>query len=281
MSSPTSPDPAQPLRDDLVFAWSSAINISLDEATPAEPQAVRRALQAHADQVHAHIELLLTHVRADPARLAALPAAAQQSITELQVRNAEPGMARCYLIAAELAQQALTRIREAGAEHDPKAQHALAEAIEDSWLPTVEPFRPGPLDRHRLPRRLARRLNPRWWYRRHRLQAAPLDHNPADAPHAIAMISMTWRSYRIAKIGYMICHTCRQGLVCKVSVAGGYRDLGLGRRLVLAAHATGPDYEWTTTPQYDTAERFWQRMARTTGASYCDDLLTPETRCPT
>ncbi len=36
---------------------------------------------------------------------------------------------------------------------------------------------------------------------------------------------------------------------------------------LLAALATAPDYEWTTTPQYDVSVRFWQRMSRVTGAS--------------
>jgi len=276
----TPPDPVDHTRDDLIFAWSSALNIRLPEDTPADPGAVRQALRSQ-PRVRAHVDLLLSRLHADPARLAAIPGAAHRRISELQAGGAEVGQLRCFLIAAELAEQALARVRHAGAESDPQAQRDLADAVMADWFPTPEPFRPGLFDRHRFPRRFLRRFDPRWWYRRWQLRTALLEHRPADAPDDVVSITVVWHGQRIATIGYLICHSCRQAQVAKVSVDTRYHNLGLGRRLVLTAHAAGPDYEWTTTPQYDTAERFWQRMARTTGArgGYRDDLLTPTTRC--
>lgn len=61
-------------------------------------------------------------------------------------------------------------------------------------------------------------------------------------------------------------------LICKVAVDGLHQNLGLGRRLVLAAFQTATGYQWTTTPQYETSVRFWERMARITGAGFRADL---------
>ena len=69
----------------------------------------------------------------------------------------EPGVTRW---AAALAERGLAMVRDVGAEHDPAAQHQLAEAISADWFPQPEPFRPGIFDRQRLPRRLARRSIP-------------------------------------------------------------------------------------------------------------------------
>jgi hypothetical protein len=41
-------------------------------------------------------------------------------------------------------------VRDASAEHDPAAQHQLAETIGAELSPQPEPFRPGTFDRHRL-----------------------------------------------------------------------------------------------------------------------------------
>jgi hypothetical protein len=54
----------------------------------------------------------------------------------------------------------------------------------------------------------------------------------------------------------------RKALICKQSIDHEYQGPGLGRRALLAALATAPDHEWTTTPQYDVSVRFWQRQAR-------------------
>ncbi|MBE1559763.1 GNAT family N-acetyltransferase [Nonomuraea africana] len=279
-SIPHAPDPdsADQTQQDLLFAWSSAINIPLEEAIPAEPGAVHEALQAKDELLQAHVDLLLTHVRADPDRLRAIGEAARQSVNELG--SADPGRVLYYLVTAELAERALSRVQAAGAEQDQQVQRRLVDEIEAAWYPAPEPFRPGLLDRHRLPRRIARRLNLRWWFLRWRLQTVTLTHRPADGPADIAVITATWRGQQLGKIGYMACDVCRQALVCKVSVDERYQNLGLGRRLVLAARAAAPAHEWTTTPQYDTAERFWRRMARTTGDSYRDDVHTADTRCP-
>jgi GNAT superfamily N-acetyltransferase len=161
--------------------------------------------------------------------------------------------------------------RRPGAEHDPAAQQQLAEAVSAEMFPQYEPFRPGLLDRHRLARRLARRLNPRWQYRRWAMRAAFLEVEPAAAPDDIATVTVVLRGEEIGKLQYQACAACRQALVCKESIDQEYQGLGLGRRALHAALATAPGYEWTTTPQDELAVRFWQRMSRTTGASLTDD----------
>lgn len=76
---------------------------------------------------------------------------------------------------------------------------------------------------------------------------------------------------KIGKLGYQACDTCRKALICKESIGPQYQGLGLGRRALLGALATAPGYAWSTTPQYDTSARFWQRMSRATGISLTDD----------
>ncbi|TMR08714.1 hypothetical protein ETD86_46550 [Nonomuraea turkmeniaca] len=283
----TSPPPEQ-TRDDLLYAVRAAIHLRFDDNVPlevdiaVEREAVRQALRAQSERVCLHVDRLLQHVRANPARLAAIPGAAVQRVEELRARQFDPGRMRRYLIAAELAEQALARVREAEAEHDPDAQRALADEAGSDWFDSMdgEPSPPGLLGRHRLPRRLVRRLNLRWWYRRWQRRTAQLRHRPAHNPADAAEFVLTWRDEQIGSITYQVCHACRQALVCKTSVGEEHQNLGLGRRLVLTAYATAPDYDWTTSPQYSTAEGFWQRMARATGASYRDDLHAPATRCP-
>ena len=83
----------------------------------------------------------------------------------------------------------------------------------------------------------------------------------------------------IGKLAYHVCGACRKALICKESIDREYQGLGLGRRALLAALATAPDYEWTTTGQYEVSVRFWQRMSRATGASLTDDP-TRDGPCP-
>ncbi len=98
-----------------------------------------------------------------------------------------------------------------------------------------------------------------------------LDVRPAAAPDGIAAVTVTLHGEDIGKLSYQVCDTCRTVLICKDSIDLEYQGLGLGRRALLATLATAPDYEWTTTPQYDVSARFWQRMSRATGASLTDD----------
>ncbi|MFD0854597.1 GNAT family N-acetyltransferase, partial [Actinomadura adrarensis] len=167
--------------------------------------------------------------------------------------------------------RALEHLRAAGVDHDPQAQRRFLDDLHAKMFPDPEPFRPGLWDPHRLPRRLLRRLHPRWWYRRWRLRTLPLVYKRAEHPRDIATIEVKRDGRRIGRIGYQICHTCRHALVCKVSVDDLHQNRGVGRRLVLAAFDTAPTYQWTTTPQYETAMRFWERMARTTGAGFRAD----------
>jgi GNAT superfamily N-acetyltransferase len=258
---------------DLLFAWSSAMNIDLRDFPARDEQAARQALDEHPrpGYVRAHVLLLVQHVQADPARLVAAATAARGRHAELDGEGEPPQRLRRYLVAAALAERGLAMIREAGAEHDPVAQHQLVETISADLFPEPEPFRPGLFDRHRLPRRLARRLNLRWQYRRWTMRSARLDVQPAAKPDGIATITVLLHGEDIGKLSYQVCAACRKALICKESVDQEYQGLGLGRRALLAALATAPGYQWTTTPQYDISVRFWQRMSRATGASLTDD----------
>lgn len=258
---------------DLLRAWAAALNITVEDFPAGDEQAARRALDAYPrpEFVRAHVQLLVEHAEADPARLAATAEAARVKHAELTATGQTGERTRHYLTAAILAERGLAVIREAGAEHDPAAQQKLAETISAGWFPQPDPFRPGLLDRHRLPRRLARRLNPRWHYRRLRVRAAHLDVRPAATADRTAMITIKLHGHQIGRLGFLVCDTCRKGLICKESISSEYQGLGLGRRALLAALATAPDFEWTTTPQYETSVRYWQRMSRATGASLTDD----------
>jgi hypothetical protein len=258
---------------DLLRAWAAALNITVEEFAAGDEHAAQQALDAYPrpEFVRSHVELLVEHAGAGPARLAAMAEAARAKHAELTAAGQAGARTRHYLTAAILAERGLAVIRDAGAEHDLAAQQKLAETISTGWFPEPEPFRPGLLDRHRLPRRLARRLNPRWHYRRLRMRSARLDVRPAVTADSIAMITTTLHGQKIGKLGFMMCGTCRKGLICKESISSEYQGLGLGRRALLAALATAPGYEWTTTPQYDTSVRYWQRMSRATGASLTDD----------
>ena len=258
---------------DLLCAWSSAMNITLPDFSPGDEQAARQALDDHPrpDYIRGHVLVLVEHVEADPARLAAVAAAARARHAGLDREGEPPPRLRPYLVAAALAERGLAMVRDAGAEHDPAAQHQLAETIMADWFPKPEPFRPGIFDRHRLPRRLARRLNPRWQYRRWAMRAARFDVRPAATPNRIARITVMLHGEDIGRLAYQVCGTCRKALICKESIGQKYQGLGVGRRALLAALATAPDYEWTTTPQSPVSARFWQRMSRATGASLTDD----------
>lgn len=215
-------------------------------------------------------------MQASPARLIAAAREARRQHAEQAAAGADPAMLNCYLIAAGLADKALAQLRAAGAVDDVDVQRRLLDELHAEMFPDPEPFRPGPWERNRLPRRLARRLDPRWWYRRWQVRRLPLVHHDAGGPSDIATIEVHRGRIRIGRVGYKICNDCRRALICKVTVEALHQNLGLCRRLVLAALQTAPDYRWTTTGQYETAVRFWERMARSTGA----ELRADNTACP-
>jgi hypothetical protein len=223
--------------------------------------------------------LLVRHVDADPARLVAAATAARVRHAELDSEDEPPENPCYYLVAAALAERGLAMIRDAGAENDPGVQRQLTETIGSKLDPPPEPFRPGIFDRHRLPRRLARRLNLRWQCRRFAVRTARLDIRLASAPHHIAAVTVTLYGEKIGQLAYQVCGSCRRALICMQSVSSRYQGLGLGRRALVAALATAPEYEWTTTPQHETSVRYWRQMSRITGASLTDDV-SHAGRCP-
>jgi GNAT superfamily N-acetyltransferase len=103
------------------------------------------------------------------------------------------------------------------------------------------------------------------------VRTARFDVRAAATPDGIAMITVMLHGEEVGTLAYQVCGACCKALICKESIDQEYQGLGLGRRALLTALATAPDYEWTTTPQYEVSARFWQRMSRATGASLTDD----------
>jgi hypothetical protein len=152
----------------------------------------------------------------------------------------------------------------------PRRRRTWSQGTYEVWPAASRAFQ-RIFGRHRLPRRLARRLNPRWQYRHWAMRAARFDVRPAATPDGIAMITVMLHREDIGRLACQVCGTCRKALICQESTRQEYQGPGLGRRALLAAPAAAPDHERATTPQYDVSVRFWQRMSRATGASLTGD----------
>src|SRR5260370_25185164 len=100
---------------------------------------------------------------ADAARLAAL---AEGCRTEGTRALAEGRAIVGYELALELIDLALNIIRDAGADAHPRAPASLLAELDEEMMPHPKLCRRRPWDRHRLARRLLRRLDPRWHHRR-------------------------------------------------------------------------------------------------------------------
>lgn len=66
----------------------------------------------------------------------------------------------------------------------------------------------------------------------------------------------------VGKLGYQVCDSCQQGLICQISLyEAAYRNVGLGRRVIRRAQEQlAPDAAWWTSGQNPQARRFWRRM---------------------
>ena len=71
----------------------------------------------------------------------------------------------------------------------PSRRRTWSQGTCEAWPAASRAFQ-GIFVRRRLPRRLARRLNPRWQYRRWAMRAARFDVRPAATPDGIAMITV-------------------------------------------------------------------------------------------
>ena len=125
--------PAGQTGPDLFFAWKLAMNIDVRAAAADDEQAAQEALDEHPRPGHVRglVQLLIEEVKADPARLQAVTAAARARHDELDRQGEPPQRLHPYLIAAALAGRGLVMIRDEATRHDParraQAGQGLAE----------------------------------------------------------------------------------------------------------------------------------------------------------
>src|SRR5260370_6220434 len=205
---------------------------------------------------------------ADAARLAAL---AEGCRTEGTRALAEGRAIVGYELALELIDLALNIIRDAGADAHPRARASLLAELDEEMMPHPKLCRRRPWDRHRLARRLLRRLDPRWHHRR-RLAAreGALVCHPATSPDAFHWTELMVGTSDVGALYYKICHRWRIGYVGKLSINEEYQGLGLGSSVLEAAReeAPAPDYCWWTSHQDSSAQPFWQLIGSRTGARH-------------
>lgn len=257
--------------DDTEQAWIYALNAHLGPDPDAldDPVARRRAERARDDRVGRYAGFLASDLDADVDRLTAA-ASACRAIGGNHER------------AADLADLALELVVAAGADSDPAARaRLLAELNPTPSGP--EPDQQGLWHRHRLPRRLLRRLDPRWWYRRAesaaRVRLAP---SPADGHAGYHRIEMLRGGFAVGELSYRLCAQCEVGFVAKISIQPEDQGRGLGSRALQLARLHAPGYRWTTSGQALEAKTFWQMTARRTRRGYrvSSDPDSSVPRCP-
>ncbi|MEU3918971.1 GNAT family N-acetyltransferase [Streptomyces sp. NPDC029004] len=81
-----------------------------------------------------------------------------------------------------------------------------------------------------------------------------------------------------ATLIWNVCHSCRHGLIAKISIIPEWQRQGLGRRLLMRALYDGPGYNWATTSQSPEGQPFFPAMAResraalTNNGQVCDHI---------
>jgi hypothetical protein len=109
---------------------------------------------------------------------------------------------------------------------------------ERTWAPDLRP--PGIWDRLRLSRRMLRRLNPVWWYRRaHAAITLGMLCGPYDNPD-YQQITFVMDGHDIGRLVFQVCHVCRTGHVANISVDEPYQDRGIASRGLAALRAAQP-----------------------------------------
>lgn len=207
---------------------------------------------ASVERIASIVSMLLDQMNADLGRLEVAAGVCQSA----QVPGSDDG----YPEATALIQRAIERIRTAGADRDPDKLDQLRRDLHAEWHPDPLPFE---WDRYR-------RHSVGWWARYLRFRTARLAYQPATAPAGTQTITIQVAGREVGKLRYVVCSECRLALVGKVDVDGAYQGLNLGTRLVAAAYARHPNYEWRTTTHYPTSGTFWTRMAHRTGASFVE-----------
>lgn len=295
------PDPS-PLDEDLVRVWTLAANADLDDSPGAGqsshagggPDPARMAARAQRHQRYAR-EVLRT-VGADPDRLvelvercrrrlaeAGLPTAGTSRAISTTTGGSGDDAAGLWVVAVELLERASAMIAAADVTGPRGREELEADLYRERHPDPVPEPEPGLWDRHRWPRRAARRLNLAWWIRRWsaavrvELVAGPF---PSSAgPQRLIVLRLPGQQLGqddgqdggqvIGRFGYSLCHVCRLGWVAKLEVDPRWQDRGLGARALAAARAEGgAGYTWVTTGQFVNSRSFWRRIGHVTGAGY-------------
>jgi GNAT superfamily N-acetyltransferase len=173
-----------------------------------------------------------------------------------------------YSLAVELAEAGFDAIRQTGADRSPRARRRLVADLKNQWETT--PHRQRLWHRHRLPRRVLRRLDPRWWYGHWRAaREVQMVYHPArKGPTDYHEIELLIGDREVGSFQFKPCRTCRIGYVAKISIDSDQQGKGLGTRALAEARRHAPGYHWWTSGQHATARTFWERMARRTGDEY-------------
>jgi hypothetical protein len=162
--------------------------------------------------------------------------------------------------AADLLDQALALLHEAGAENEG-GRARFAEQLHRELHPDPQPYTwPDRSDRRRgWPRRLLHHARLRW------------QHTPPRGTEAgPRLLLLRAGGMTIGKLDYQICAECRRGYVRRLDVDDRYRGLGLGARAIRAVQRRHRGLRWRTTPHYPTAGTFWTTVAGRGGGFLAD-----------
>lgn len=251
------------LDHDTTQLWSHGTNAYLPYGDGESPVTLERRVQRYAKYVAAEFDC-------DAQRLAA---ALEQCRADSQHAEGEGKLG--WGDAISIGEHALALLQRRGADSPGRARDALSSELEEWQFPTSKPYRQRVWHCHRLPRRLLRRLNLWWLARRRRLNDAVwIEHGP-DEPRACECIKIHLADAggdrehsEVGRMYFEVCHQCRRVLLAKMSVDSDVQGFGLGTRAIMHVIDRTPGYTWYTTLQYDTAESYWQRMARRTGSGF-------------
>jgi GNAT superfamily N-acetyltransferase len=252
---------------DVELAWIYAANADLgpDPDEAAELSARQRRLQARAERHALYARDLLHDLGCDAGRIARV-AQTCRARHATDVAHGAPG--RGYETAAHLADVALEELRraEAGGGHGGR-QRLIAELTEERNR-TPSPYRQGFWHMHSWPRRMLRRGNPRWWYRRLRARlTVSMTYGPYDNAR-FTQVTMLIGGQDIGHVVFQVCSRCKVGYIGKMSVYDPYQGCGIGTQALASLRKKFPGYRWSTSSQYTTARTFWQRTSRAAGGGY-------------
>lgn len=111
----------------------------------------------------------------------------------------------------------------------------------------------------------------RWW--KLRTFGSPVRiiyYPPATSTEHHVLDMNTPDAWACGTLQWQVCHTCRRGIICKISIADVYQRRGYGRRMILRALQTGPGYTWVTSGQSEQAKMFFPAMSMETGAAFTE-----------